>query len=289
MKISKGFLKHIIYGVLNEVRGKLLKFFTIAGSPIKYIKGRKLAKGIKSPESFKKTGYLPVTNETSSLFHLLEGEAKKIAEVSRKVPGVSRYINHLDGASLEADSSLYTVALNEKILSLVAGYFGTAPILHGIRLLESFPKENLDDCAIDKWDRDQLWHRDKYDGKSLRLFVYITDCDEKSGPFMFIDKLKSKKLLFSYYRRSTDRELEAKGFADSIKVVTGKAGASFLVDVRNNVHCGSKCLTKRRLAYTAIYTSYSPWVSPDTIPEKVLSELCSAYTSPLQRYALNEG
>ena len=68
-------------------------------------------------------------------------------------------------------------------------YFGTRPILFDVRLLYS---ENNEGIEI---NRDQLWHRDKYDDRSVRLWITLTDCAIEHGPLQYLPHTISKKFL----------------------------------------------------------------------------------------------
>ena len=197
----------------------------------------------------------------------------------------SAYSGLYMGESMPLDSAAYKVALDVDVLAHIAGYMGQAPIIHGLRFIQSSPLEHNVDSDRLVWNRDQIWHKDKYDHYSVRLFVYLKDVNSQNGPFQFINRQESKSIPSAVYRRFTDEELEAKGMMKDVNTVMGSAGNRFLCDVRANVHCGSRCVTNTRLAFTVIYTTCNPWMQ-SSLP-KVNSESASKlYKHPLQLAAL---
>lgn len=180
---------------------------------------------------------------------------------------------------MNADSHIFNLVLNEKLISHIQKYLGTRVLLHGIRILysESNPKFEL--------SRYQLWHRDKYDSKCLRLFLYLDDCLLENGPFQYIPLEKSKSIWRTYLSRVDDRYLKNNNLENQIHYVTAKAGDMFLADVRKLVHCGSRIKKGNRLILSAIYTSSKPWNKP-SIDEGLVQELLKKDFSELQKSVL---
>ena len=79
-------------------------------------------------------------------------------------------------------------ALDEKILNILINYFKTRCILYDVRVIESYSNDDL-------IQRDQLWHRDKYDTKSVRLWVKLSETSKDDGPTMIIPYKYSKKMI----------------------------------------------------------------------------------------------
>jgi hypothetical protein len=291
MKLSwaKSSLKRVTLGFSNEVRGRLRKFILYIIKFPDRMQREKLARmyGVKN-KTMSLDAYIglgDIGNKFAPAIHSEYIALKNGSEMKNISNHGSAYVGIFDGESISAESAMFTLALNKGVLELISGYMGSVPILHGIRLLESRPlgREGKEEEA---WNRDQLWHRDKYDKYSIRLFVYLTEVDEDSGPFEYFKKSVSDTLVSSYYRRSTDTELVKKGVLPLKETVTGGAGSSFLVDVRNCVHCGSKCRTKDRVAFTAIYTSSTPWIPDQELSKEKRVKLGSVYKHPLQQAAL---
>ena len=71
------------------------------------------------------------------------------------------YKKNLDSTHFSADSNLIKIALNEDILKVLVNYFDERVKLFDFRLLYSENNENMPIA------RDQLWHRDKFDNRSV--------------------------------------------------------------------------------------------------------------------------
>ena len=90
------------------------------------------------------------------------------------------YKKNLDSTHFSADSNLIKIALNEDILKVLVNYFDERVKLFDFRLLYSENNENMPIA------RDQLWHRDKFDNRSVRLWLYLTDCNDEHGPLQYL-------------------------------------------------------------------------------------------------------
>ncbi|MBN8555105.1 MAG: hypothetical protein J0L93_06660 [Deltaproteobacteria bacterium] len=141
---------------------------------------------------------------------------------------------------------LLEIANDPKILSVVRNYLGAAPTIIVASAFQSFAGKNQARDA-------QLFHMDYDDYKFCKLFVYLTDVDEKSGPHVYLDSthklqvMAQKRGSFSkgikafdewwiMKLRKTDEEVKEYLGITPTKI-TGKAGSAFLVDTRG-IHKG---------------------------------------------------
>ena len=78
-------------------------------------------------------------------------------------------------------------ALDERVLNSVAAYLGKAPFLESIELLYSRP-------STQALESSQLWHEDMTEESLVKLFVYVTDVDDRCGPFTLIPRGPSRSV-----------------------------------------------------------------------------------------------
>jgi len=189
----------------------------------------------------------------------------------------SVYVNNIASDFFSENDPLLKIALDEKILNLVQNYFQERAILWDLRVLKSENNHKL------KISHDQLWHRDKYDSKSLRLWVSLSDCYKESGPFQYLPYNISKKITKSFFTRIKDDYLVKKNLFQHIKYLHSKKGEISLIDVSDLLHCGSRTKAgKTRLVFNAIYTTSKPYKKP-TFNSLLKKKLLKTQLSDLQK------
>lgn len=153
------------------------------------------------------------------------------------------------------------VGCNPEILSLVEAYLGSIPTNNAICTWWSFTDR--------KQARDaQLFHYDYDDFKFIKLFCYLTDVDEDSGPHIYVPGTHRADRILSYTNnwgseqdaftiwyaqqlRKTDDEVQ-KHFGIKPVELTGEAGTCFLVDTRG-IHKGKLPTKSDRLIFQIQY------------------------------------
>jgi hypothetical protein len=108
----------------------------------------------------------------------------------------------------------------------------------------------------------QNWHRDGEDRQVLKIFIYLNDVDEETGPFMYVKEsikgLKYGKLFpqrppeGSYPNESVDKAVSP----EDIKLCLGKAGTVIFCDT-TGLHRGGYAFSKERTMFTASYQASS--------------------------------
>lgn len=109
----------------------------------------------------------------------------------------------------------------------------------------------------------QLWHFDREDNYILKVFLYLGDVDEGTGPFTYAPGTH-KKGRFRYItpeffdeggvKRTTDQQMDAVYPRRDWKICTGKKGTLIFADTRG-YHKGGEAKTSDRLMFTCMYTS----------------------------------
>lgn len=137
-------------------------------------------------------------------------------------------------------------ALNApSVLRIVTDYLGCKPTLSSIGVRWSFPSENN---VTDT----QRFHRDVDDWRFVKLFVYLTDVDERSGPHAYVRT--SHKTSFGMKAKAyTLGDIERRFGAQSLDTVLGPAGTTFMADTQG-VHCGVVPVDRPRLILQAQYS-----------------------------------
>lgn len=171
------------------------------------------------------------------------------------------------------------VALQEPMLRIAGGYLESAPYL--VDSLLTFSRGTGKELKAS-----QLWHLDYNDTKMLKLFIYLTDVEEdKYGPFMFVDKIKSaalKKPLLSSHL--PDQFVYSQIGQESVIKVKKKKLNAFMVDTSRCYHAGSRLeIGEERLMLTSLYVDL-PCIYPATTNNSIQDNTFNL--SPLQKMAI---
>ena len=171
----------------------------------------------------------------------------------RKKKFLLHLVSYPDG--IPADDPLLRVALDPKLLEIVASYLGMWPSLYSIAAWLNFPTDAPAELS-------QVWHRDPEDLQLVKAFIYLSDVGDRSGPFTYLPKTQSfgtgrKKAqnLFREARRVQDPQMTFP--PETWKVCTGPANTMILADTVG-YHCGGKPTEGRRTLVTLTFTSGTP-------------------------------
>jgi hypothetical protein len=98
----------------------------------------------------------------------------------------------------------------------------------------------------------EYFHRDPDDWRFLKLFIYLTDVDEQSGPHEFVtgSHHSSGRILSKPY---INEELEYSYGRKSMVKITGPKGTTFIEDTWG-VHRGNMPITRPRLLLQVEYS-----------------------------------
>ena len=168
-------------------------------------------------------------------------------EIKGDVKSNKPFLTYLwDKSPVVEDNAFFRSALNEKVLDIVNSYMGIRSKLYYATLNLTKPSEGLVGS--------QNWHRDEGDRKILKVFIYLTDVDEDSGPFMYVkESVKGLKYGKLYPQYAPEGNYPT-GQIPDYSVMTGKAGTVIFCDT-TGLHRGGKG-TKERVMFTAAY--YAP-------------------------------
>jgi hypothetical protein len=132
------------------------------------------------------------------------------------------------------------------VLNLAGAYLGCSPTLSSVGLRWSFPTANAPRRDV------QRFHRDPDDWRFLKLFVYLTDVDQESGPHVYV-RGSHRATGGIRARAYDDRTVERRYGSASITPVTGKAGTAFMADT-SGIHMGMPPRGRPRLMLAAQYS-----------------------------------
>jgi len=180
-------------------------------------------------------------------------------DLERQKDFLVHLVSYPDG--VPADDPLLQVALDKKLLTIVASYLGLWPCLYSIGAWLNYPTEAPPELS-------QLWHRDPEDLQLIKAFIYLVDVDDRCGPFTYIprthpfgvDAATSERL--ERKKRMADDRMTRFFAPERWRVCTGPANTMILADTVG-YHRGGKPVVGRRVLITFTYTSGSPISSRD--------------------------
>ena len=144
------------------------------------------------------------------------------------------------------------------ILALATAYIGCRPTISGLAIHWSFP--TADGCDV------QRFHRDPDDWRFLKVFSYLSDVDEQSGPHEFVttSHRTSGRLRSVPYQ---DDEVERRFGRDNVVKMVGPRGTTFCADTWG-IHKGGVPIARPRLMLQTQY-SVLPVAKFKYMPQKV--------------------
>ena len=142
------------------------------------------------------------------------------------------------------------IARNWKIVEIARQYLGTEPILWLTQLKwavgDSTRKVKLlrlKHPEPPEYDGN-AFHYDRFDFRSLTLFIYLTDVDHSSGPHIVIEGTHDNKSFPDLYHNILSDTAAHRKFGDRIKVILGPRG-TMLFEETSSYHKASRCQTER--------------------------------------------
>ena len=159
------------------------------------------------------------------------------------------------------DSDVFKFGCHPAILKIVSDYLGMYPILLRINLLLS-----LNDRLQEK--SSQFPHLDPEDFQQVKIFLYINDVDEDTGPFQVLRADASDRVQAKYdYRfgRLTDQQVFDVAGKDDLIMCLGPSGTSNFADTSRGFHFGSRPSSKQRklVMYQYVTPFAASWAISD--------------------------
>jgi len=147
------------------------------------------------------------------------------------------------------------IANDPRVLGIVSGFLGAKPTISLLTAWWSMPHQD------GKAEEAERFHRDVDDIRFVKLFCYLTDVDEVSGPHMFVPGSQNIDRL-TKIRRYEDSEIVDAFGENSLSKFTGKAGTTFLENTYG-FHRGVPPTQKPRLLFQVLYSLRNSIYGPD--------------------------
>lgn len=151
------------------------------------------------------------------------------------------------------------IANDPGVLAAVSEALGARPLISNMTAWWSIPHPGEARDA-------ELFHRDVDDWRFIKLFIYLTDVDEESGPHAYVPGSHHSPKLREI-RRYSDEEVEA-AYPGGTMIIMGKAGDAFLENTQG-LHRGIPPKSRLRLLAQVIYSlSRSPYGPPKPLASR---------------------
>ncbi|MBL1201671.1 MAG: phytanoyl-CoA dioxygenase [Nostoc sp. ZfuVER08] len=147
-----------------------------------------------------------------------------------------------------------------RLLNIIESYIGLPIAFHGVHLRKDFPSKHQFGTL--------LWHSDAEDRRIIKIFIYLNDVEQKTGPFEYIPRSLTPifswkyiqlyyKLFKSNYMGIDDEDVKPVIPKSAWKSCTGAAGTVIIVDTKNALHHGT-VRTEERSTLFFCYTANPP-------------------------------
>lgn len=154
----------------------------------------------------------------------------------------------------------FTWGSEQKLLNIVENYIGLPVAFQGVHLRKDFPNENQFGTL--------LWHKDSEDRRMVKVIIYLTDVEEKHGPFEYVPLSLTPLHSLNYYRiyyklwqsgylGINDEQLQEIIPKSAWKSCPGPAGTVIFADPKTALHHGT-LRTEERSALFFVYTANPP-------------------------------
>lgn len=274
---------------LNRRLGRLRKLLRVARLPSDYRVRRLAAQALRPAfgrhevETLVREGWAPLQLPPELLAALRLAAEQRLLD-RRALPGRVQegkdfYRDLLDETAFAPDGPWLGFALDERLLSLVAQYFGAAPCLQSVELIRSQPARPGSPLF-----RSQLWHCDNNnDTRMVKLFVYLTDVGPEHGPLSFLPEHATARVPWSAGHYLDDRTIARYAQLDQTVRLLGEAGTAILLDTARLFHFGSRC-ERPRITFVAHYNTGFGFLPRSNLGRKW--SIDSTQLTTLQRLAL---
>ncbi len=155
------------------------------------------------------------------------------------VNNVSQITNYVSLKNPILSLPQITLFLNKRLYNLIQSYFKSQIGLTSINLRKSFVN-NLNDADTN------FYHKDENSWNLLKVFIYLNDVGNNSGPFVYVKKTHkdlSLNILKNY--RISDDVINNNFSQDKIVNLTGKVGDIIIANTRG-LHKGKKVISEER-------------------------------------------
>ena len=163
---------------------------------------------------------------------------------------------------MDFKNPFFRFAIDEKITDCIHAYMGVATKFYYFTLNVTMPISEGSDAVYS-----QRWHRDPEDRKLCKVFLYLNDVDEGTGPFMYVRSSQEGGKWRHWYPQVGLRGGAIPSDADVQKYIpradiiigTARAGTLIFCDT-SGLHRGGYATKNERIMFTAGYcTCANSW------------------------------
>jgi hypothetical protein len=155
------------------------------------------------------------------------------------------HVSHYDNEQIVRAPHLLAIANDPRVLGVVEAWMGAKPTLAALRVWWSTP------TAEGEAEHAELFHRDVDDLQFVKLFVYLTDVTEDTGPHIYVEGSQRMNRLTEIGRYGDDEVGRTFG-EQAIRCFTGPAGTAFLENTYG-MHRGLPPRAAPRLIFQPLY------------------------------------
>jgi hypothetical protein len=154
----------------------------------------------------------------------------------------------------------YAWGIEKRLLNIIENYIGLPVAFHGVHLRKDFKSKHQFGTL--------LWHSDAEDRRIIKIFIYLNDVEETTGPFEYIPRSLTSLFSWNYfqlfyklwksgYMGIDDEEVKTVIPKSAWKSCPGPAGTVIIVDTKNALHHGT-VRTEERSTLFFCYTANPP-------------------------------
>lgn len=200
------------------------------------------------------TGYVmippPATTSATALLHRCD-------DIVRHGEGRPMRKAHLESMvgtdEIDRFREFLDFGLDPLLLGAASAYLRELPVLATVDFWHSR-------ASMGEWQTSQLYHRDLDDSRQMKVFLFVTDVTEDSGPLTVVPAAASDRISRALHYRPTSgnfritddaiRPLLADG---DERPLTGPRGTIVLVDTSRVLHFGSRVSARDRYVVVVQY------------------------------------
>jgi hypothetical protein len=195
-------------------------------------------------------------NEAEALFQRPEIRDQIEHRISKD--GIKWYVVRVFGfqPTLAVPASIASLVLDDRVLDIANSYLGVCSRIKYLDIWCNLPCDE-GDPPVDS----ERWHRDNEDNQLIKLFLYLSDVDENSGPLSYIRGSQPGGRYGSIYPNNPptgsfppDGALENDLPTEEMYSCAGDAGTLLLYDACG-FHRGGCTTNKPRIMLVATYAS----------------------------------
>lgn len=198
------------------------------------------------------------------------------------------FLKHFWDVNLELDfkNPFVKIATNKRVVDIANSYMQMWTKLKYYTLIKTVP------VFGEEAKQSQRWHRDPEEKRMCKMFIYLTDVDEESGPFIYIPQsVYGKKYGHLFPQKPPEGVYPEEGAVEkaipkeAIKVFMGKAGTVLFCDT-TGIHRGGYSKSKPRIMFTAFFSAPT-YSEPTRYIHPVNFKEVSESFDPAVQYALD--